>query len=72
MMNMKISCLNKKDVVEYVEDMLTSLNNDSPWTMTIRPGISEVCYVTIAIEGLSEDTVKTLGQTYLRQLMNTS
>lgn len=68
-MNMKISCLSKTDVAEFVGVMLTNSNNDLPWTMTISPDISGGCCAIIAIDGLSDAIVETLGQIYLKQLM---
>ncbi len=67
----KTFCKDRMDVVRYVDDMLYNLNKDCAWTMTITAGKSEDYFALIAIEGLSEDTVESLGYTFLDKLYNT-
>lgn len=68
---MVIFCKNKRDVVEYVEDMLTSLSNVSPWTMTIIAVPYEDYCVTTATDVSSEDTERQVGQ-YFSEVRRTT
>jgi hypothetical protein len=45
----------KWGVAEYVEDLMSSLKQDSVLTMTIKPGKYEGYYVTSVIEESLED-----------------
>lgn len=67
---MKTFCKDRTAVVRCVEEIMHPLNPDSVWTMTITAGTSEDYYAHIAIEGLSEDTAKKLGWTFLDELYN--
>ena len=63
---MTVYCRDNRDVVQYVEDMLESLDKDSQWIMTIKPDKYVDCSVSIAIDMLSGDSEKTLHH-YLDQ-----
>lgn len=69
---MKTFCKDRTDVAGFVEDMCHPLNPDSQWTMTITAGKSEDYFALIAIDGLSEDTVKSLGYFFLDEPLNIS
>lgn len=68
----KTFCNTREDVARYVTDLLYNLDRDCAWTMTIKQGTSEDYYALIVTEGLSEDTVKALGWSFLDQLYNIS
>ena len=68
---MKVYCYDKEDVVLSVAELSEHLRKDSPLTMTITPEKSGDFFATIAIEGLSEDIVKTLDWNILGRLSRT-
>ncbi len=72
MSNITIFCSDKKDVVEYVEDMLEYSGKDFPWTMTILPGKSEDCFARIVTVGSSEGTEHLRGPTSYEEHMSIS
>ncbi len=65
-------CGNKKDVVEFVRDLLQISEPDLRWITIMPAGISEVYSVSLAINTSLEDTVKTMAQSYCLEPTNIS
>lgn len=59
----------RKDVAQFVSDILRSSRCDSRSITITNREKSEDCCVSIAIDLSSADTVASLGQSYLRMLM---
>lgn len=57
-----IYCQNKTQLVQSVKHLLQDLKHDLPWTMTIKPDMSEGYYVFTAIVDGSESTGKILSK----------
>ena len=58
----------KKTVVEFVNALLQSSGTDWLSITITNPEKSEESFVSIVIDTLSEDTVKTLGEIYFSTL----
>jgi hypothetical protein len=62
----------KTNVVEFVRDIVAHSNNDYQSIMIMPRARSEDCYVLIATDTSSEDTVETMAQNYLLERITTS
>lgn len=62
----------RKDVVGFARDLLLISEPDLQWIMIMPAGLSEVYYVSIAINTSLEGTAKTMAHNYSLKLTNTS